>query len=137
MGAAAVKHGDDACLSRKSALHMKRLPGAVLFVFPNAIRVFSWMPQSGPIEFTGERAAHIAHEQTNRSSDSCIGAPSRTKHIAPAVYPELVTNRAVYNHQRSTTPRTYRSRRNIEHRIGNRFGGSQHHWHIFRFATRH
>src|SRR5215475_5223765 len=119
MRSTTVKHGYDAGFWRKSTLHMKRFPRAVLLVFANTIRVFSRMAQSGPIKFTGKSAAHIAHQQTNRSPDRCVGAPSWSKDIAAAVYPELMPDRAVYDHQGSTTPGAYRSRGDIKHRVGN------------------
>src|SRR5215813_1823728 len=125
MRSAAVKHGYDAGFRRKSALHMKRFPRAVLFVFANTIRVFSRMAQSGTIKFAGKSTPHISHQQTNRSPNRCVGTPSWSKHIAAAVYPELVAYRAIHDHQGSTTPGAYRSRSDVKHRVGNGLGGSE------------
>src|SRR5262245_33858223 len=57
----AADYGDDILLTPKTTLNVQWFPRAPLFIFTDAVRVFSRMSQCRTVQFTGERAPYIAN----------------------------------------------------------------------------
>src|SRR5215471_5196901 len=60
-GRFAAEYRNHTALTPKTTLNVQWFPGATLFIFADAIRVFSRMTQRRAIQFTGERATNITH----------------------------------------------------------------------------
>ena len=77
--------GYGAVIRLKTAFNMQRLPWACFLFFGDAAGVFAGVPESGAVEFTGQRAADVGADEPHGAADCRVRAPALAEEIKPIV----------------------------------------------------
>src|SRR3546814_18358442 len=70
-----------------------RSPGRVFFILTDAVGKAAWVTERALVQLIGPSATEVEDHQPNRTADRRIGPESWTKHVCPAIYGDLATDR--------------------------------------------
>src|SRR3546814_848556 len=87
------ENGNRAVAHRAPPLYMERGPGRVFFILTDAVGKAAWVTERALVQLIGPSATEVEDHQPNRTADRRIGPESWTKHVCPAIYGDLATDR--------------------------------------------